>query len=186
MKLPRRGRGISVCWLLVCGLMMPQAMAQAASRGRITIQHQGFEGPQRRSAPLAIEATISAPAGIQKAEVFCRPLGSREFRAVPMVAQGKDQYRAIVPDWMTAGEGLEYYITATDHDGHSASRGFVGFPLVVRLVSTRPPTREERLKALDQTLDMLRKRRGTPGTPGGGYPGRGVGDPTQERYDRYR
>lgn len=181
MKLLRRSRsrGMRVCWLLVLGLMMPQAMAQASSRGRVTIQHQGFEAPQQRGAPLVIDATISSPAGIQKAEVFCRPQGGREFKALPMVSRGEDRYRAVVPDWMTAGEGLEYYITATDRDGRSASQGFVGFPLVVRLVSTRPPTREERLRALEQTLDIIRKRRGqeAPGPFGGGSI-----DPTQNRY----
>jgi hypothetical protein len=75
---------------------------------------------------------------------------------------------------MTAGTALEYYITATDKLGHTASQGFVGFPLVVRLVSAQRPTREERLKALQDTLNLIRKAREAQGD--GGY-----GDPLLDR-----
>jgi hypothetical protein len=64
-----------------------------------------------------------------------------------------------VPDWMTASSGLEYYITATDRLGQSASQGFVGFPLTVRLVSERVQTREERLQVLEDNLRLIRRSR---------------------------
>lgn len=183
MKLAQRGSGGNVCWLLMFGVVLAsQAMAQSKSPGRVTIHHEGFPGPQQRGAPLAIEATISSPAGIQEAQVFCRPQGGREFRTLPMEFRGEERYRAVVPDWMTAGEGLEYYITATDQNGRSASHGFVGFPLAVRLVSERPPTREERLETLEKTLDVIRKSRQDSGR-GGGLGGLGgYNDPLQERY----
>jgi hypothetical protein len=82
---------------------------------------------------------------------------------------GQDVYRAVVPDWMTAGAGLEYYISATDQQGRSASQGFVGFPLIVRLAPPRQQSSEERMKALDETLDLLRKSRDTPVLLPGGY-----------------
>jgi hypothetical protein len=82
---------------------------------------------------------------------------------------GQEVYRAVVPDWMTAGVGLEYYISATDQQGRSASQGFVGFPLIVRLAPPRQQSSEERVKALDDTLDLLRKsRQAPPSQPGGG------------------
>jgi hypothetical protein len=99
--------------------------------------------------------------------VFCRQAGGRDFSALKMEYVGQDVYRAVVPDWMTAGVGLEYYISATDQQGRSASQGFVGFPLIVRLVPPRQQSSEERVKALDDTLEQLRKSRETPATPRG-------------------
>jgi hypothetical protein len=92
-----------------------------------------------------------------------------------MEPAGDNVYRAVVPDWMTSGAGLEYYIAAVDQLGGSASQGFVGFPLVVRFVPSRQQTPEERVKALDETLELLRKSRDEPRLPGG------YADPLQRR-----
>lgn len=142
-------------------LMSVTANAQTQPEEQLLIQHQTFTEPQRRSQPLPIEATITSPAGIHKAEVFCRPVDARLFTALPMteVNVGKHIYRAVVPDWLTASKGLEYYITATDQLGRSASQGFVGFPLVVRLDVRRHLTQEERLESLDTILNVIRKNR---------------------------
>lgn len=142
-------------------LMSATTNAQMQPEAQLVIHHQTFVHPQRRGDPLPIEATITSPAGIRKAEVFCRPLGGRTFTALPMteVEPGKHTYRAVVPDWLTAGQGLEYYITATDQLGRSASQGFVGFPLVVRLDVQRRLTPEERVQSLEDTLDVIRKNR---------------------------
>jgi hypothetical protein len=155
--LMRGGYGVVVCCALVLGVMTAQVAAQTKSEARLIIKHELFVYPQRRGYPLAIDATITSPAGIRKAEVFCRPVGARQFTALSMKPRGDNQYRAVVPDWLTAAPGLEYYITATDQLGQTASQGFVGFPLGVRLVSTRQPTREERLKSLQDTLDVIRR-----------------------------
>jgi hypothetical protein len=159
--------------LLVLGLWCPMAMAQQPQEARLAIDHAPFTTAQRRGAPLAIEARITSPAGIRKAEVFCRTLGGGDFTALPMAAVEENRYRAVVPDWMTAGPGLEYYITATDERGQSTSQGFVGFPLAVRLLPGQGPTQEDRLKALQETLDIIRKsKETTPQTPA----------PTTNRY----
>jgi len=142
------------------------AVAQQPQEARLVIDHAPFTTVQRRGAPLVIEARITSPAGIRKAEVFCRTMGGGDFTAVPMVAVEENRYRTVVPDWMTAGPGLEYYITATDERGQTTSQGFVGFPLAVRLVVGQGPTQEERLKALQETLDIIRKNKETtPQTP---------------------
>ena len=153
--------------LLVLGLLCPMAVAQQQPQAaRLAIDHAPFNTAQRRGAPLVIEARITSPAGIRKAEVFCRAVGGGDFTALPMEAVEEHRYRAVVPDWMTAGPGLEYYITATDERGQSASQGFVGFPLAVRLVVGQGPTQEERLKALQENLDVLRQsKETTPQTP---------------------
>jgi len=149
--------------LLVLGLLCPLALAQQPKEARLVNDHAPFTTAQRRGAPLVIEARITSPAGIRKAEVFCRVLGSGgDFTALPMEAVEEPRYRAVVPDWMTAGPGLEYYITATDERGQSTSQGFVGFPLAVRLLPGQGPTQEERLKALQETLDIIRKNKETP------------------------
>ena len=140
--------------LLGIVLVLERVEAQEA---RPTVLHQVFAGAQRRGVPLAIDATLSAPSGIKKAEVFCRPSGGGDFTAFPMTPLEGDVYRAIVPDWMTAGAGLDYYITATDQHGVSTSQGFVGFPLHVEFYS--PSTREDRVKSLDDALDILRRQR---------------------------
>jgi hypothetical protein len=142
-------------------LMSAPINAQMQPEAQLVIQHQTFVQPQRRGGPLPIEATITSPAGIRKAEVFCRPVGGRAFTALTMIEiePGKHAYRAVVPDWLTAGQGLEYYITATDQLGHSASQGFVGFPLVVRLDVQRQRTPEERVQSLDDILSVIRKNR---------------------------
>jgi hypothetical protein len=155
-------------------ILLANAGAQTKQE-RLVIDHKVFTQPQRQGQFLAIEARITAPAGISKAEVFCRQAGGRDFSAVRMEHVGQDIYRAIVPDWLTAGAGLEYYIAATDQLGRSASQGFVGFPLVVRFTPARQSSPEERVKALDETLELLRKSRDTPGLPGG------YTDPVQRR-----
>jgi len=161
--------------LLVLGLLCPLAVAQQPKEARLAIDHAPFTTAQRRGAPLAIEARITSPAGVRKAEVFCRALGGGDFTAVPMEAVEEHRYRAVVPDWMTAGPGLEYYIAATDERGQSTSQGFVGFPLAVRLLPGQGPTQEERLKALQETLDIIRKSKEKETTPQ-------KPDPTTNRY----
>jgi len=161
--------------LLVLGLLCPLAVAQQPKEARLAIDHAPFTTAQRRGAPLAIEARITSPAGVRKAEVFCRALGGGDFTALPMEAVEEHRYRAVVPDWMTAGPGLEYYITATDERGQSTSQGFVGFPLAVRLLPGQGPTQEERLKALQETLDIIRKSKEKETTPQ-------KPDPTTNRY----
>lgn len=145
--------------LLALGLLGTLAVAQQPQEARLAIDHAPFTRPQRRGAPLTIEATITSPAGIRKADVFCRAVGGGDFSALPMEAVAENRYRAVVPDWMTAGRGIEYYITATDERGQSTSQGFVGFPLVVQFVGGQSPTQEERLKALQETLDVIRKNK---------------------------
>src|SRR5262245_31292799 len=156
-------------YLLVLSLWCPMARAQQPQEARLAIDHAPFTTAQRRGAPLAIEARITSPAGVRKAEVFCRTIGGGDFTALPMAAVEEHHYRAVVPDWMTAGPGLDYSITATDERGQSTSQGFVGFPLAVRLVAGQGPTQEERLKALQETLDIIRKskesKETTPQTP---------------------
>jgi len=144
---------------LALGLLGTLAVAQQPQEARLTIDHAPFTRPQRRGAPLTIEATITSPAGIRKADVFCRAVGGGDFTALPMDSVAENRYRAVVPDWMTAGRGIEYYITATDERGQSTSQGFVGFPLVVQFVGGQSPTQEERLKALQETLDVIRKNK---------------------------
>jgi hypothetical protein len=156
-------------------LLVLVAPAQTTSEGRLTIDHKVFTQPQPQGQPLLIEATITSPAGMHKAEVFCRQAGGRDFTALKMEHVGQNVYRAVVPDWMAAGAGLEYYITASDQQGRSTSQGFVGFPLIVRFVPPRQQTPEERVKTLNETLDLLRKSRETPAAPGGYV------DPLQKR-----
>lgn len=154
--------GCLLVLVLLCSMAVAQQQPQAA---RLAIDHAPFNTAQRRGAPLVIEARITSPAGIRKAEVFCRAVGGGDFTALPMEAVEEHRYRAVVPDWMTAGPGLEYYITATDERGQSTSQGFVGFPLAVRLVVGQGPTQEERLKALQENLDILRQNKERANTP---------------------
>jgi hypothetical protein len=144
---------------LALSLLGALAVAQQPQEARLTIDHAPFTRPQRRGVPLTIEATITSPAGIRKADVFCRAVGGGDFTALPMESVAENRYRTVVPDWMTAGQGIEYYITATDERGQSTSQGFVGFPLVVQFVGGQSPTQEERLKALQETLDVIRKNK---------------------------
>jgi hypothetical protein len=151
--------------LLVLSLLVPLAAAQQPQGTRLVIDHAPFTRVQRRGAPLVIEARITSPAGIRKAAVFCRAAGGGDFTALPMDAVEENRYVAVVPDWMTAGAGLEYYITATDEHGQSTSQGFVGFPLVVKLMPGQGPSQEDRLKALQETLDVIRKSKGQDSAP---------------------
>ncbi len=152
-------------WSLVLGSQLIVTAAPSTRKPLLTIEHRPYDQPQRQGAPLAIQARIQSPAGVKKAIVYCRTAGARTFTALPMRSRG-DQYQAVVPDWMTASQGLEYYITATDGLGHSTSQGFVGFPLTVRLFSGRSQTRQERLQVLDNTLRVIRQRQVGPGGRG--------------------
>src|SRR5262249_61751035 len=93
--------------LLVLGLLYPMAVAQQPQEARLAIDHAPFTMAQRRGAPLAIEARITSPAGIRKAEVFCRTMGGGDFTALPMEAVGEHRYRAVVPGLSTVGSSLE-------------------------------------------------------------------------------
>ena len=88
--------------------------------------------------------------------------------ALPMAPVEGNLYRAVVPDWLLAGSGLEYYIEVTDGNGQAASHGFRGFPLQVLLVSTRRSSQEERLKALQDALDLIREQN-QPANPASRY-----------------
>lgn len=152
------------CWTACLGLsVLLFATAVQGQNGAPSITHQGFSRPQARGKPLAIEATITAAAGVRKAQVFCRSAGSGDFMALPMSHVEGERYRAVVPDWLLAGSGLEYYIEVTDSNGKAASQGFRGFPLQVLLVSTRRSSQEERLKALQDALDLIRQQNQPPG-----------------------
>ena len=142
--------------------------AQGQQSDALSITHQGFSRPQARGKPLAIDATITAAAGVGKAQVFCRSAGGGDFMALPMAPVGGNLYRAVVPDWLLAGSGLEYYIEVTDGNGKAASHGFRGFPLQVLLVSTRRSSQEERLKALQEALDLIREQN-QPANPANRY-----------------
>lgn len=168
MIVPRIVGGFFCC-MVFAGMMAAEITAQQKPSAQLAIDHKGFGSAQRRGAPLAVDAIITSPAGIRKAEVLCRPEGAREFTTLPMAHRGQDAYRAVIPDWMTTGKVLQYYITATDQLGRSASHGFVGFPLTVQLVSGQAQTREQRLKALQDTLDIIRKAREQEQQNSGGY-----------------
>jgi hypothetical protein len=131
--------------------------ASGAQKPLLTIDHQPFDRPQPQGVSFAITARIQSPAGVQKAIVYCRMKGAKMFTALPMRLRDEPLYQAIVPDWMTASSDLEYYITATDRLGQSTSRGFVGFPLTVQLISKRVQTREERLQVLEDNLRLMRR-----------------------------
>ncbi len=133
-------------------------VVQGQQNDALSITHQGFSRPQARGKPLSIEATITAAAGVRKVQVFCRSAGGGDFMALPMSPVEGNLYRAVVPDWLLAGSGLEYYIEVTDDNGRAASQGFRGFPLQVLLVSTRRSSQEERLKALQEALDLIRQQ----------------------------
>lgn len=149
-------------------LLLFVSAAQAQQADALSITHQGFPRPQARGKPLAIEATIAAAAGVRKAQVFCRSAGGGDFMALPMSPVEGNLYRAVVPDWLLAGSGLEYYIEVTDRNGQAASQGFRGFPLQVLLVSTRRSSQEERLKALQEALDLIREHN-QPANPANRY-----------------
>ena len=151
--------------LLALLILVTAVLAQGQQHKSLSITHQGFGGPQARGRPLAIEAMIAAARGVAKAQVFCRSAGGGDFMAVPMQRVEGDLYRAVVPDWLLAGTGLEYYVEVTDRTGETASQGFRGFPLQVRLISTRGSSREERLKALQDALDLIRNQN-RPSSPG--------------------
>lgn len=152
-------------WPAFLGLfvLLFATVVQGQQNGALSITHQGFSRPQAQGKPLAIEAIITAAAGVRKAQVFCRSAGSGDFMALPMSHVEGERYRAVVPDWLLAGSGLEYYIEVTDSNGKAASQGFRGFPLQVLLVSTRRSSQEERLKALQDALDLIRQQNQPPG-----------------------
>lgn len=152
-------------WPAFLGLfvLLFATVVQGQQNGALSITHQGFSRPQAQGKPLAIEAIITAAAGVRKAQVFCRSAGSGDFMALPMSHVEGERYRAVVPDWLLAGSGLEYYIEVTDSNGQAASQGFRGFPLQVLLVSTRRSSQEERLKALQDALDLIRQQNQPPG-----------------------
>lgn len=164
-----RQRKIGGCLVLLGLFVLSLATAaQGQQSDALSIAHRGFSRPQARGKPLAIEATIAAAAGVRKAQVFCRSAGGGDFMALPMAPVEGNLYRAVVPDWLLAGSGLEYYIEVTDGNGQAASHGFRGFPLQVLLVSTRRSSQEERLKALQEALDLIREQN-QPANPASRY-----------------
>lgn len=144
---------------VVLSLASLTGFAQGKRQPLVTIDHAPFTRPQLRGYSLTIEARIASPAGVREAKVYYRTPGKRDFTALRMRRYGEEMYRAVVPDWGMTGNSLEYYITAVDLLGSSASRGFVGFPLTVQLTSGQGQTRQERLDVLENALEALRRER---------------------------
>ena len=86
-RLPHTPYSVACC-LLALGLLSALAAAQQSTEARLAIDHAPFTRPQRRGAPLIIDATIVSPAGIRKAAVFCRVAGGGDFTALPMEVVG--------------------------------------------------------------------------------------------------
>lgn len=165
-----RRQALRVCvWCcVVLSLASLSGFAQGKRQALVTIEHAPFTRVQLRGYPLLIEARIASPAGVREAKVYYRKPGERDFTALRMRQHGEETYRDVVPDWGMTGTSLEYYITAIDLLGSSASRGFVGFPLTVHITSGKESTRQERLEALENTLETIRRDRAA--TSGGAQP----------------
>jgi hypothetical protein len=74
---------------------------------------------------LPIAATISDPSGVKSASLYYRTIGQTKYDRVDMEVQDGAVFTTTIPDFIVIGEGVEYYITATDSvgnpPGHSGS-----------------------------------------------------------------
>lgn len=128
----------------------------------------------------------------ERAFLFYRLSGKRDYTALRMVKDGKDGYSASVPAHHMTGRALEFYIEAEEAEGHvTASLGEDRSPRVVALRRGAPPAARVALADLrdgsslltggappDEALGDRPRRRPTDGVrraPGSFFLGLGVG-----------
>lgn len=85
-----------------------------------------------KSARAGVGVTISAKAtdniGVAAVKLYYRAAGADEYQCMNMVAGENNLYAATIPAVAVKGSELQYYVTAEDGDGNTASSGTVLLP----------------------------------------------------------
>lgn len=85
-----------------------------------------------KSARAGVGVTISAKAtdniGVAAVKLYYRAAGADEYQCMNMVAGENNLYAATIPAAAVKGSELQYYVTAEDGDGNTASSGTVLLP----------------------------------------------------------
>lgn len=83
------------------------------------ILHARPMGIFRGGQEIEIVATVIDPgSGVAGVRLFFRSKGDRAYRALEMVAEANDRYRATIPSEAVADPGIEYYLEAEDRSGN--------------------------------------------------------------------
>ena len=85
-----------------------------------------------KSARAGVGVTISAKAtdniGVAAVKLYYRAAGADEYQCMNMVAGENNLYAATIPAAAVKGSELQYYVTAEDGDGNTASSGTALLP----------------------------------------------------------
>jgi len=83
------------------------------------ILHARPMGIFRGGEEVEIVATvIDSGSGVAGVRLFFRSKGDRNYRALEMIADANDRYRATIPGEAVADPGVEYYLEAEDRAGN--------------------------------------------------------------------
>ena len=110
---------------LGCALLLGACLASCTNAGNNagsgpTIDHTPPAGVQPPGVAVIIQATVTATAGVQSVTLSYRAPGG-SFSQLDMAAAGGDSYSADIPAGAVVAPGVQYYISATDTKGKTAS-----------------------------------------------------------------
>jgi hypothetical protein len=89
---------------------------------------------------MEVRCRAAAELRSERAFLFYRSAGQKDFTAVRMTRDGKDDFAAAIPAANVTGNQLEYYVEAEEAAGHvTASQGEEATPKVVTLRKGAPP-----------------------------------------------
>jgi hypothetical protein len=89
---------------------------------------------------MEVRCRAAAELRSERAFLFYRSGGQKDFTAVRMAREGKEDFAAAIPATKVTGKALEYYVEAEEAEGHvTASQGEESTPKVVTLRKGAPP-----------------------------------------------
>ncbi|PKN57087.1 MAG: hypothetical protein CVU56_12675, partial [Deltaproteobacteria bacterium HGW-Deltaproteobacteria-14] len=78
------------------------------------VTHIPITDGQPPGAAVTVTATITDATGVAGANLYFRPLGGTSFGAAPMAKITGNTWTALIPAFIVASPGVQYYIEATD------------------------------------------------------------------------
>lgn len=106
------------------------------------IQHTPAKKAGTMEDPLIIQAGINSHEKLKEVTLFFRTTGEQEYSSLKMEWVGGENYIAIVPRRFIQRPGIEYYIQASDHSGHTATQGKPNAPFMVDLKANTSEKRD--------------------------------------------
>jgi len=139
----RKGSGVLSAILVVAQCLGGWGQVLAADQVPPVIVHDPVETVVSGS-EVPIIANVTDEAGVADVQLNLRYPSAEGFKAFPMQSADRIVFsRSMNARESIPGETIDYFITATDNDGNSESRGFEFDPFSVRVIEPAPAPEPE-------------------------------------------